>query len=61
MEVQMMCSHILAVSELKSQRLSQRVLLSILDLSKNLVLTSRLSSVTASATTELISALSQKR
>jgi hypothetical protein len=56
-----MCSHILAVSELKSQRLSQRVLLSILDLSKNLVLTSRLSSATASATTELISSLSQKR
>ena len=61
LETQMMCSHILAVSELKSQRLTQRVLTAVLDLSKNLVLASRLSSATTTACTELIAALSQKR
>ncbi len=56
-----MCQHLLAVSELKAQRLSQRVLVHILDLSRNLILTARMNSQTLSATLDLIGALAQKR
>lgn len=54
--------HMLAVSELKAQRVSSsgRVLLLIMDLAKNLVLLSR-SNVAMASAQELVASLAQKR
>ena len=52
--------HLLSLSELKAQKMTDSTLPLVLDLARNLILTAKIHSVTASAQ-ELVNALTQKR